>query len=133
MEASGSAWIPCCEDLLITSNATGTMRQLVLTPQRYWNAGQNLAEVVACLRIANLSAGGAVLLKAQYSFDGKKWKTSTTLVLAEKTADDDYVGVFNVNTEVLPWWRIVVEIRDQGAAAQKTALVSLWQYMKYRT
>ena len=125
-----SVYINLCEDTLFSSNATGTTQTVVLTPKKYWGLGLNLEEMVLGLRIRNLTSGGKVSVKWQWSLDGSTWINGT--MSTAQTTDGDTTTVFNTTAELMPWSRLILSVEDVGTSAQKTAQVSAWSYCKYR-
>lgn len=126
-----AVYLNFCDDLFITSLGTGAAQKYVITPKKFIALGLNLAEFVAGLRISNLDTNGGITLKWQWSLDGVIWSDGST-VMSEKTAKGDYRAVFSTNDELLPFVRLILEVRDTTAALQKTAQVSVWGYYKFR-
>lgn len=126
-----AVYLNFCDDLFVTSLGTGAVQKYLITPKKFFGLGLNLAEFVAGLRISDLSASGGVTLKWQWSLDGVIWSDGST-VMSEKTAKGDYRAVFSTTDELLPFVRVILEIRDTTVTAQKTAQVSVWGYYKFR-
>jgi hypothetical protein len=120
------------EGTYLYSLGAGGVQRYVLAPKKYWALGLNVQEVFGGLRIKSPDANFGLTLKWDYSLDGIGFKTSSTAIITEKSAADDYTGIFNAATELPPFGRIIAEVRATTGSTQVGAQVSVWQYMKYR-
>jgi len=121
------------EDFLITSNSNGSARDIVITPKKLWGLGLNLESFLAGLRIVKGDTNFGVKVIWQYSLDNVNWKDGASDIISEKTTADDYTGTMSTASEMTPYVRLAVSIRDTTAATQVTAVISVWGYYKYRT
>lgn len=129
------SYVVLCEDLTVQSASNGTAQTYIITPKQYWGLGLNLSDFICGLRIkssGDSNAGAGVTLTWQWSLDGKTWKTGTT-VISEKTTADDYTGSHAVTSEQTPFVRLLASVRDTGTTIQKSSLISVWGYYRFRT
>lgn len=126
-----AVYVNFVDDLTATSMAGGQVKTFIATPKKLWGLGLNLAEFTAGLRIKLPDNNCGVTIKWQWSLDGHTWTTGAT-VITEKTAAGDYTGVHNTISEQMPFARLIVEVRDTGATSQKSAVLSVWGYYRYR-
>ena len=117
------------ENADLVSMPDGSVRHVYVAKQ-WWNLSLNMASVNVWLNISALQGGAGVAVKWQYSWDGRNWLNAQTAVIAEKTAVGSYAGQQNVTSEIAPYGRLVVEVRDTGAAAQKWVTVDLRAHYK---
>ena len=120
------------EDLLIQSNADGSARDIVLTPKGSWGLGLNLESFLACLRVSDLDTNAGVKVIWQHSLDSFNCKDGASDIISEKTNKDDYTGEMSTATEMPPWVRLAISIRDTTTTNQVTAVISSWGYYKFR-
>ena len=93
----------------------------------------NLESFLAGLRIVKGDTNFGVKVIWQYSLDNVNWKDGASDIISEKTTADDYTGTMSTASEMTPYVRLAVSIRDTTAATQVTAVISVWGYYKYRT
>lgn len=130
----GATYINIVENLLIQTTPTGTQVTYVLTPQRDFSRGLNLAKFIAYLRLMNISASAGVTLRAQWSADQTDWKDATTAIGSQRTTNGNFDGEHATATELAPYYRIVAEIvATGGSTLQQSAVISVWGYYLYRT
>lgn len=127
-----AVYIQDLNDVFLQSLSGGGIQKYVLTQARFFGLGLNLAECSAVLRIKSPDSGFGITIKVEYSPDGQTWTAGASAVITEKTTAGDYVGVHSTAAEILPFYRLIAEVRDTGGSAQKQAQVKVWQYMKYR-
>jgi hypothetical protein len=126
-----AAYVNLCEDATFVSMATGGVQTHVISPKKQWGMGLNLAELVVGMKMSS-GAGCGVTIKFQWSLDGSKWMTVGTALIPEKTADGDYVGLTASASELLPFVRVIAEVRNPSGADQKSVSLSVWAYYKFR-
>lgn len=120
------------DDEWMVSLGNGAIKKYVLTPSKAFGLGMNLAECSIGLRIKNPDATFGITMKVECSLDGRTWIPAAAAVITEKSAAADYIGVHSTSSEIMPYYRVTCEVRDTAVTAQKTAQISVWQYMKYR-
>lgn len=119
------------QDVLLASNADGGLRRVVITPKQFWGLTLGMSAFTAGMRITTIDANSGITLKWQWSLDGSIWKTSSD-VIAEKVSPDDYSGVFNTAADMMPFGRVVADVRATSGSTQKMTQVSVWGYYQYR-
>ncbi len=131
-----AVYITLCEDRVVASNSDGSTRTVVLTPKKFWGLGMNLHELFVGFRIkdsGDSNDGAGVTIKWQWSLDAKTWKTGND-VITMKTNPDDYSGIYGTQAHLAPFVRLIAEVKDATvpAATQKTSMISVWGYFKFR-
>lgn len=132
MARKRALWLVLVEDLVIQANTDGSTRQFIVTPEKYRALGLDLDELLACVRINDIDTNAGVTTKQQFSFDGQNWTDASSAVISEKTATGDYCGSNTTSTELMPYVRTAVVIRDTVGTDGLTARISVWAYYKYR-
>lgn len=118
------------QDTTLASLQGGATKSVVVTPKGYWGLPMGARSIVAGLRLTNLANNAGVTLKWQWSLDGVNWNSGST-VIGEQTADGAYTGELSIATELLPYGRFVVEIRDTTSTTQVDGVASVYEYVKY--
>lgn len=132
MGTQNAQYICFVEDMTVQSYSNGAGQTFVITPSQYFPMGLNLSALYVGLRIKNPDATVGVTTKAEWSLDGKNWKSASSTVITEKSAADDYTGGFTAAAEVFPYVRVIVTVRDTALTAMKTAQITVWGYYLYR-
>lgn len=130
MGCRSPVYVNYVSDTLLASDADGSVRTVVITPRRFWGLPLGMGELLVGLRVEGRETGFGVTLKWQWSLDGSRWVTGSTIG-QERTTDGDFLAVFNAVAEKTPFGRVVAEVRDTGSASQKTATCSAWGYYHY--
>ncbi len=127
-----ATYIQFQDDVLLDANGDGSAKTHILTPKAYWSLGLGLNAFIACLNVTELAPNCGVTVKWQWSVDGVNWNTGAT-VITEKTAMGSYTGSQTSRTELTPYCRIVLEVRDTVGTVQVTARLSAWGHYWYQT
>ena len=118
-------YVQYVDDELFSANGDGTARKTILTPKSAWALGLGIKQFLAGLDVTELSTNAGVTVRWEWSLDGVKWNTGSTLV-TEKTAMGQYTGPQTTTAELAAYSRIVVEVRDTVGTTQATARLSAW-------
>lgn len=122
-------------DTYLTSNADGTARTYVLTPQSAYGLGLGLISLTAGLRVnADKTANFAISIKLQYSFDGASWTNGNASIIGTTTTAGDTKGQLSNTAEFFPFVRVVAEVvHSTAGATQVGSSVSVWALYRYNT
>jgi len=124
-------WLQNGQDITLLSNADGSARTTILTPSQYWGLPLGISDLLAGLRVSQLTTNAGVTVKWQYSLDGRFWRTGAT-VISQVTAVDDYTALFNTAAQKTPFGRLVAELQDTSVGnSQMTAVVTSWGLYRY--
>lgn len=102
------------------------------TSKQWWALSLNMRAVNVWLNVSGISAGAGVAAYWEYSWDGRNWLRAAAAVITQKTATGSYAGEHAVSSEIAPYGRLVVEVRNTAnpPAAQTFATIDLRAHYK---